>query len=187
MRQRRSDNPARPLQQLDMFQNDSEIHSHSQVVGARHAPPRCTPGGGGYLDSESASELRPRRVKKNFAKKSGVLPSEQLLLDELAAMGLSRVVLALADELGFEAFMRVWRVLDAAPELLSDNEGTLIVRMPRLRAYQRFQRNRLVETLAAMGYSQREVQHSVSVQLGEELSDRHTRRLMAARRGRISR
>ncbi|MFZ4285586.1 hypothetical protein [Variovorax sp. HJSM1_2] len=102
-------------------------------------------------------------------------------------MGLSRVVLAVAEELGFEAFMRVWRVLDSAPELLSDNGYTLIVRMPRLRAYQRFQRNRLVETMAAMGYSQREVQKKVSEQLGEKISDRHTRRLMASRRKRISR
>ncbi len=104
------------------------------------------------------------------------------MVAELEAMGLSAVLLQVAVAIGFDAFMAMWRVLDRADELMTDNGSGIQLRMPRLSAYRRFQRNRFVEVLADAGWSQPEIRAHIERQLGEKLSNRHTRRLMAARR-----
>jgi hypothetical protein len=56
------------------------------------------------------------------------------------------------------------------------------VRLPRLQAYRRYQRNRFVEALATAGWTQPEIREKVKAELGEELSQRHMRRLMQSHR-----
>jgi hypothetical protein len=97
-------------------------------------------------------------------------------------MGLSRVLLRIAHAVGFDNFMLMWRILDAAPDTYTDNESGISLRIPRLAAYKRYQRNRFIEALAAVGMSHAEIQHAVWRELGEKVSDRHTHRLMAAGR-----
>lgn len=97
-------------------------------------------------------------------------------------MGLSSVMLQVAAQIGFDAFMAMWQILDLAPDALTDSESAIHVRLPRLQAYRRYQRNRFVEALAAAGWTQPEIREKVKAELGEELSQRHTRRLMASRR-----
>lgn len=181
MGETRSEKPARSWAQLDLLDSESDSH----VVGVRQGESDSQPRGGGYLDECSTSEVTHRAGGKNFAD----LPPEDVrnaqLLAELDAMGLPRVMLTMAQELGFDAFMRCWQIWDSAPEVLSDNGYTIMLRMPRLKAYQRYQRNRFVETLASMGLPQREIRSKVKAQLGEILSDRHTRRLMASRRVKV--
>lgn len=152
----------------------------------------CTPdpaGGGGYLYGCSPSEVA-RGGQKNFAKFRKNLPKgeaglrlvdsrEATMLDELDAMGVSRVMLQVARTIGFDNFMAMWRILDAAHETWTDNESGLQLRMQRLAAYKRYQRNRFIEAMAAMGMSQPEISRSVFRELGEKVSDRHIWRLMA--------
>lgn len=152
----------------------------------------CTPdpaGGGGYLYGCNPSEVA-KGAQKNFAKFRKILPMadsavrqfdarEAALLDELDAMGVSRVMLQVAHAIGFENFMTMWRILDAAHETWTDNESGLQLRMQRLAAYKRYQRNRFIEAMAAMGMSQPEISRSVQRDLGEKVSDRHIWRLMA--------
>lgn len=152
----------------------------------------CAPSparGGGYLNECTPLEVA-NGAKKNFAKFRKILPTagsplrqvdarEAAMLDELDAMGVSRVMLQVAHTIGFENFMAMWRILDAAHETWTDSESGLQLRMQRLAAYKRYQRNRFIEAMAAMGMSQPEISRSVQRDLGEKVSDRHIWRLMA--------
>lgn len=187
MSQKRSGRPARVWVQHDLLPPDFGLASSAQGVGARQAHPSPSRRGGGYLDECNGSELSPRAQKK-FAGigVSGAGRPEQIreaqLLTELDAMGLSSVMLLVAAEIGFDNFMAMWQILDRAPEVLTDNESAIMLRLPRLQAYRRYQRNRFVEALAAAGWTQPEIREKVKAELGENLSQRHTRRLMASRR-----
>jgi hypothetical protein len=121
-------------------------------------------------------------MAKNFSQKQEVDSREATLLDELDAMGLSSVMLNVARTIGFDNFMAAWRILDGAHEALSDNDSGIYIRMPRMSAYRRFQRNRFIEAMARMGMSHPEIARSVKRDLGEEVSDRHIWRLMAGGR-----
>lgn len=112
-------------------------------------------------------------------------PREAALLDELDAMGLSRVMLQVAHAIGFDNFMAMWRILDNSYESIADNDSGIYVRLQRLSAYRRYQRNRFIEAMVGMGLSQPEISRAVKRDLGEEVSDRHIWRLMAGGRDRV--
>lgn len=187
MTQKRSGRHARVSVQHELFPVELGAARHGQGVGGRQAIPRPAGGGGGYLNECNGSELSPRAPEK-FAeiRVSGAGGPDQIRealgLTELDAMGLSSIMLLVAAEIGFDNFMAMWQILDRAPEVLSDSESAIHVRLPRLQAYRRYQRNRFVEALAAMGMTQPEIRARVKAELGEELSERHMRRLMASRR-----
>lgn len=186
MGERRSAMAARTWQQVELIVNETENDYQAQGVGGRPALPPPPPGGGGYLNESTVSEL-PIQGRKNFADAPQVrpvidTPREAALLAELAAMGLSNAMLNVAAAIGFDAFMAMWKILDQSDELLSDSGGRILARLPRLNAYRRYQRNRFVEALAQLGMSQPEIRKKIKRELGEEISNRHTRRLMASRR-----
>ena len=141
---------------------------NGQGVGARQGTPTPTAGGGGYLDECTPSQLW-----------------EEARLRELAEMGLPQVWLDVAREIGYEPFMRMWRVLDSAVEMRSESESMIEVQLRRFSSFQRYQRNRFIEALVNMGLSTTEIQNRVKRELGEELSVRHLVRLAARGRGRI--
>lgn len=175
MGHRRSGTAAQAWDQLDLL--DPE-----HVVGGRQAIGHGTAGGGGYLNECTPPECRQRPAKKNFADfsaNSQLDPREAALLSELDAMGLSRVMLQIAQTIGFDNFMAMWRILDGSYEAMADNDSGIYIRLQRLSAYKRFQRNRFIEAMAAMGMSQPEISRSVTRDLGEKVSDRHIWRLMA--------
>lgn len=169
-----------------------ELLGEPPGVGGRQAYEPGPAGGGGYLNKRNPSEVAKGAVKKiaKFRKphavgENGAGPEdlrEESLLEELEAMGVSRVMLKVAHAIGFEAFMTMWRILDAAPETLTDSGSSIAVRMQRLGAYKRYQRNRFIEAMVAMGMTHPEISRSVRVELGENVTDRHIWRLMAAGR-----
>lgn len=142
--------------------------TRDEGVGARQGHDQPTAGGGGYLDECTPSQLW-----------------EEARLRELAEMGLPQVWLDVAREIGYDPFMRMWRVLDSAVELRSDSESMIEVQLRRFSSFQRYQRNRFIEALVNMGLSTTEIQNRVKRELGEELSVRHLVRLAARGRGRI--
>jgi hypothetical protein len=103
-------------------------------------------------------------------------------LRELADMGLPRVWLEVAHDLGYDAFMRLWRRLDAAVELRSDSDSMIDVKLRRFGSFERYQRNRFIETLAGMGLDHQEIRRRVKAELNEELSESHIGRLASRRR-----
>jgi hypothetical protein len=167
--------------QLDLF-------GPAPGVGARQGEEAAQPGGGGYLDGCTPSEVGQRGLKKiakNFSQNPALDPREAALLDELDAMGLSRVMLQIAHTIGFDNFMAMWRILDTSYEAIAENDSGIYIRLQRLSAYRRYQRNRFIEAMAAMGMSQQEISQSVKRDLGEKVSDRHIFRLMAVGRVKV--
>ena len=158
MHETRSATPAGA--QLDWVNDDA-----MQGVGARHRHGQPTPGGGGYLGECTPSQLW-----------------EDAKFRELADMGLPQVWLLVAHELGYDAFLRLWRTLDAAVELRSDTESMIEVQLRRYSSFQRFQRNRYIETLVDQGLNNRQIRARVKVDIGEELSPKHIERLANRRR-----
>lgn len=138
---------------------------HGQGVGARHSTVTAPPGGGGYLDECTPSQLWA-----------------DARLRELADMGLPRAWLEIAHELGYEPFMQMWRRLDAAVEMRSEAESMIEVQLRRYSSFQRYQRNRFIEALADMGLTGRQIRERVSVEIGENLSVSHIRRIVKPRR-----
>lgn len=151
--------------QLDWVNDEA-----GQGVGARHRHDQPTPGGGGYLGECTSSQLW-----------------EDAKFRELADMGLPQVWLDVARDIGYDAFMRLWRRLDAAVELRSESESMIEVQLRRYSSFQRYQRNRFVEALVNMGLSPPEIKTRVKVELGEDLSVRHLVRLAARGRGKFQR
>lgn len=141
-------------------------YAELEGVGARQAGDQGGYGGGGYQDECIDPELfEDGRVR------------------ELAEMGLPRVWLAVAEQIGYDNFMAMWRVLDAAMELRSDSDSMILVQLRRYRSFQRFQRNRYIESLAPL-LSDAEIQMRVIAELDEKLHLSHIRRI--ARRRRIA-
>lgn len=154
-------------------------------VGARQGKGEAKPGGGGYLNGCTPSEVGQGDLKKNgrkFSPRPDLDAREAALLSELDAMGLSSVMLQIAQCIGFDNFMAMWAVLDGTHEALADNDSGIYVRLPRLSAYRRYQRNRFIEAMAALGMSHPEISNAVKRDLGENVSRRHIWRLMAGGR-----
>ncbi|MBI3140988.1 MAG: hypothetical protein HYZ19_03890 [Rhodocyclales bacterium] len=100
-------------------------------------------------------------------------------LDELRRMGLQRVWIDVAEAIGIDAFLTMWRVLDADP-MSWHNDTILRLRLRPYHSYLRFQRNRYIEALAAQGLRPDEIQVRLQRQLCESVSVRHIQRLVAA-------
>lgn len=158
-----------------MHETRSSTHAPAQLdwieqcqqggVGARQSEGPGPAGGGGYLDECTPAQLWDRAK-----------------LRELADMGLPQIWLDVAQDLGYETFIRLWRRLDAAVDLLSENESMIEVQLRRFGSFQRFQRNRFIEALVDLGLNTREIRARVKAELGEELSLGHIGRLVARRR-----
>lgn len=138
-------------------------------VGARPglgAPPA---GGGGYLEMCGAENF-PEPIDPRFA--------------ELRQIGLPRMWLVVAETVGVDAFLDVWRRLTDAGCESGYARETGGVKMPSLRsydAYLRYQRNRYIEALAARGLNPAEVRQAVARNLREPLDEKHVFKIMTKR------
>lgn len=146
------------------------LDGHQVGVGARQTPPALPPGGGGYLNECSGLNFEKKRHNGE------IFAPRDPRLDDLQRMGLARVWMQIAEEIGVDAFLKLWRILDADPASWH-NETILRVRLRPYRSYLRYQRNRFIESLAAQGMKPPEIQKRVRQQLGEDVSHRHITRL----------
>lgn len=143
-------------------QDDRPILPLQQGVGGRQADPPASPGGGGYQNICTVL---------NFCATAGTEKKRDPRLDELGAMGLPRTWMRVAEAVGFDAFLQMWRILDADESL---HDGNMIQAAIRpYRSYLRFQRNRYIETLAALDVPSSVIREMLKRQLGEEISERH--------------
>lgn len=143
-------------------------------VGARQGGSGTGPGGGGYLDICTT----PESPKKKAAppQKNGARRDPRLV--DLESIGLKSVWLDVAEEIGVDSFLRVWRIIDADP--CCDYGGsTLRVNIPLYRVFLRFQRNQYIRDLAARKNSPRAIQRRLLRQFGEMVSLRHIKRIAA--------
>jgi hypothetical protein len=156
------------IEQLGLFDDwpGAAGGAHSGRVGARGAHHDGAGGGGGYLKicgpAKSGDAVSPRDPR----------------LDELERVGLPRLWLSVAERVGFDAWMDVWRMLSADRSRERDEGG---LRMPKLRdfdSYLRYQRNRYIEALARQGMEPSDIRKMVERNLGEHLDDSHVERLV---------
>jgi hypothetical protein len=138
--------------------------ARARGVGGRRARPAAGAGGGGYLNGRTTAELR-----------------QDVRLRELAEIGLTSTWLAVADLLGYDAFVGLWRLLSSDQNLRND-DNQIELRLRPFSAYERYQRNRYIDTLVASGIKPSQIHQMVRQQLGEKLSYRHIKRLAAAGR-----
>lgn len=135
----------------------------AQGVGGRQAEAPPPPGGGGYLDTCGFFKFRPPAEQKKRDPR----------LDELSAMGMPRTWLQVAEAIGVDAFLAMWRILDADETLRDGKENMVQAYIRPYRSYLRFQRNRYIETLAALKVPCATIRDMLKRQLGEEISERH--------------
>ena len=137
---------------------------HQAGVGGRRRPGQVRRGGGGYLNGRTPAELRadPR-------------------LRELAEIGLASHWLAVASIVGYDAFIAIWRLLSEDPALRNDDSQIELCLRP-FRSYEKYQRNRYIDTLVMAGLKPSLILDMVRTDLGEQLSHRHIRRLAARSR-----
>ena len=142
-----------------------------QGVGARQGDLFPDAGGGGYLNECTTSKVW-----------------EAAKIRELMDMGLPSVWIRVAESIGYDNFLQLWRILDTAAELReirrSENESMIEVQLRRYTSFKRYQRNRFIEALASNGLPNAAIQHAVKQHLGEKLDRSHIRRLAA--RGRMA-
>lgn len=140
-----------------------------QGVGGRQLTPASPAGGGGYLDICSTRKF-PRLVTAADVRDPR--------LDELERMGLQRHWLNVAEAIGVDAFLVMWRTLDAEPSLWMDPPGSgMRIRLRRYESFLRYQRNRHIEALYALGLTSEEIRARIAENIGEILSERHIDRL----------
>jgi len=121
--------------------------------------------GGGYLEMCGAQNFCP--------------PSDPRL-EDLRRIGLPRAWLMVAETVGFDAWLEVWRRLSADESLLHDG-GQRLPKLRRYDAYLRFQRNRYIEALANRGMSVAQVARAVARNLREPLDEKHVAKIMRRR------
>lgn len=136
--------------------NESQVGGRQQSLGLRVR-------GGGYpdicTDSIAAGSAPAAR---------GADPR----IDELRTVGLPRIWITVAQEIGFEAFMRLWHVMMRYGHV--DDRSRVVV--PNFSRYTRFQRNQLVRNLAMEGLDVDEIREAVNRATGEMISESQIRR-----------
>lgn len=132
-------------------------------VGGRQPDPGLPGRGGGYLDVctspvSGSAEPDPR-------------------LAELREIGIRRTWLRVARVVGFERFLQLWRILSEDPQV-QDERGRVYV--PSITQYFRYQRNRLILSLAQENRGPDEIQRIVAEQLREQVSEKHIQRIVSS-------
>lgn len=136
-------------------------------VGGRQAPPPAPPRGGGYQNVCTVL---------NFEASAGQKKRDPRL-DELREMGLQRVWVDVAEEIGVDALLKMWRILDRDLSSIGD-DGRLLVPLRSYSTFLRYQRNRYIETLDSLGMKPKEIREKLNQQLCEQISLRHISRII---------
>lgn len=135
-------------------------------VGGRQGQAHPPPGGGGSPDNCTNFELAIGGQKK-----IGADPR----LDELRDMGMRPRWIQIAEQIGVDAFLVLWRLLDENPPNMPGS--TVYVSMPRFTRFLRYQRNRFIEAMVQEGLQTAEIQRRVRRELCEDISVRHIDRI----------
>ena len=140
--------------------------SHNKGVGGRHKQTNPPGGGGGYQDIYPESDALGE--KKIFS-------INDRRLDELYLIGLPKLWLTVAEQIGFDSFMVMWQILDGSPSDLDDLNRAYIPKMSRWR---RYQRNQFIAALSAEGLQPRDIQARVATDLCETITASHIMRII---------
>ena len=135
---------------------NAQPSDHTTGAGVRHShdhPPRR---GGGYLKNYTI--FQPLNQKTNF-----VDPR----LDELRKMGLSAAWQRVASEIGFDNFLKMWRVLDSESKFQDERYG-LLMNLRRYSSYLRYQRATYILNCHKKGLNYEQITQKTNVAFCEK-------------------
>lgn len=157
---------------LQLLPRDTPAPPAAPGVGGRRGPARAPAVRGGYQDICNVFEIDVG-VKK--------IAAGDPRLRELAAMGIAGYWMQVAEYIGVDAFLAMWRILDAnrdnMPAAKCGGGSSLAPTLRTYSSYLRFQKNRFVETLAAQGVAPIEIKKRVEHQLNDTISMGHLYRI----------
>lgn len=137
-------------------------------VGARQGDFSARQGGGGYLNECIPPEFL-----------------ELAKIHEFEQMGLPAVWIRVAQDIGSDAFLRVWRILDTSADhgevRLSDSGAMILASLRRYSSYKRFQRNRWIEHLSSQGLATALIREKIKENLGETMHPSSIRKITSTR------
>lgn len=136
-------------------------------VGGRQSSSPHPSRGGGYQNICTVINFEPGAAQKKRDPR----------LEEFRQMGLQAVWLEVAEEVGVDAMLKMWRILDRDQSSIGD-DGRLLIPIRSYSTFLRYQRNRYIESLNGMGMKPREIQEKLNAQLCEKISLRHISRLV---------
>ena len=106
-----------------------------QGVGARHKQSHLQQGGGGYLDVCTETKIQGLEKKPRDPR-----------IDELKKAGVSWKWITLAETIGYDDFVVVWRMLTSLFEKPDDYMVRMVI--PHAKKLERIQRNLFIQTLS---------------------------------------
>ncbi|MGY8624137.1 hypothetical protein [Chromobacterium violaceum] len=149
-------------------QADSVASKTIYGVGGRQGLTAGLGRGGGYLDAYPVSEL-PDEAQKNRARDPR--------LDELRAMGMHHCWQKVAAEIGMDAFLAMWRILDAE-EQWRHPKGGLELTLRRYRSYEQHQRDNYIRQLAHNGMHATAIRSRLIAALGVTLESKRIKEVV---------
>ena len=130
-------------------------------VGVRQGDLQAPLVGGGYLNDCTPSNFSTLEPAPSAEKKR-----RDPRFCELEKIGIPGVWLRIAERVGFDVFLDLWRILSEDDRVRHDGGA----RLPKLRsysAYSRYQRNQYIRSLAAQGTPPNLIQEALRRQLNE--------------------
>jgi len=138
-------------------------HAIPTCPGGRQDQVALAPQGGGYqkVCSTFQSELTAGRTGSHDPR-----------LDDLRAMGMHHTWQKVAAEIGIDAFLAMWRILDADAQF-QHPKGGLELTIRRYKSYLRYQRNRYILQMNGVGYRDADIKYRLAQGLSENLAVSH--------------
>lgn len=154
------------LAMMDTRNRNEETAGLAEGVGGRQGLPTPSLGGGGYLENCTGP---------NFGAPAAARRDPRL--DELSRLGLRAEWLQVADAIGVDAFLRMWKILDS-DDSPRDDSGVLTLKLRSYDAWRRLQRNQHIRALKQHGEPPSAIQERISEHYDETLSRRTIDRVL---------
>lgn len=156
-------------------------------MAAKHAP-RVSPFLAATIQQAASSggDLFPRELEQAMLADACLTPakpqaaaSRDPRIAELIDIGLPQLWIDVAHLLGYDDFVALWAAWSAEPSLRG-RRNAIELRLRTIRAFEKYQRNRYIETLVAAGLRPSQIHTMLQNELGENMSFRHLKRLTNA-------
>lgn len=177
---------ARSRDAISSITSDRWAESRMAARGAAQLSPYLVERIHDAAHSADAAELFPDSLEQALlanACLAAPAPKRQAGRDpriaELIDIGLSQVWIDVAHLVGYDDFVALWRWWSADPALRG-SRNRIELRLRTVRSFEKYQRNRYIETLVAAGLKPSQIYTMLQTHLGEKLSYRHLKRLTTA-------
>jgi hypothetical protein len=106
-------------------------------------------------------------------------PARDPRIAELIDIGMPELWINVAHLIGYDDFVALWAAWSAEPSLRG-RRNAIELRLRTIRSFEKYQRNRYIETLVSAGLKPSQIYTMLQTELGETMSFRHLKRLTNA-------